>query len=261
MPGKAKLSIGGVEQEVELPADVFTQAEIKEKFVPKDFFEGEIQRRVGDARRGVKSPDDLLKDEEFRARATKEWNIGIDAAKVGEQIEAAKTKVLNEIVAPLKQQLGAAEQERIELLQGSLHSKILAAAAAAGVKKSFLTPPVAGGTPPIVAITEQAFKYDKATKQHFVKDGDGYRLSSSPTNEKPYKDVTEFIADWASQAGNKEFIDSQTMDGPGVGNGSRPNAGTRDVVVSRAAVSKDLGVYERAKALAAKQGGDVLWSE
>ena len=164
-------------------------------------------------------------DEQFRAEVIEALGIKAGGKPTGEELAEAQKQWEATHLEPLRQKLSAYESQVNRLLRKDLHGQILAAAAAVGVKKAFLTPPVPGSVPPIVHMLESVFGYDEQTDGWYVKAGEGFAYSASPTKERPYKSVEEFLREWAQKEEAKELLEPRARAGIGYQGADRRASG------------------------------------
>lgn len=227
---KVKATIDGQEREIELSAP-------PPGFLPEDQIgtrvEAIVGERIGRAKQSARK--ELLEDEAFVSEVLKKHGAkgGEGKSKLGED-EIAKLREAWEAekVKPLSEQLKQTSTEAEALRRDKLRGDILAAAAKLGVKAPFLNAPSDETPAPIVAWLESVFGYDAKSRTWAVKQGDGYAFSGKATSARPYKGVEEFLAEWAQNPANAEFINAPSQGGPGMGKPSGSKGNT--VSISRA---------------------------
>lgn len=238
----------GADLEIELP----------EGFLTREAAEAMANDKASKARRAAQ--DALLKDDEFKAAALKSWGVSLEPPKPPEpdvDVEKLKETLRAELVTPLEQTLKTKDAEVERLRMDRLVRDVVLAASRVGVKKALLQPVAAGHEPPIVAMVKGAFGYDAERAAFFLRDGDGFALSSNPTKEKLHADVDEFFDRWAKDKVNQDLLDQQRQSGAGFGN-DRSAGGV--ITLSRAD-ARDAAKYQQAHEQAKKTGATVQITE
>lgn len=200
----------GAGKDAQPPAGYIAESDVKEKYVPKEFMQSEIARRL----KGKADPDTLLQDETFRAKALETWGVKPDGQKKpsGEDVEKLYGQWEQKHVTPLKEQLAGHLQEVQSLRTRDLYGQLVSAAAP-HVNEQLLQSPVAGQAPPIVHLLAPYFGYDEEHKGWFVKDGDGFAFAAKPEKGAPYKTAAEFLTEWAANKANAAWIKDQRQRG------------------------------------------------
>jgi len=214
--------------EVTIPDDDWlSAADVADKYMPKDAFSTELDRRVKSVTKGMVKRDELLGDEEFltewlsgnKDRALEVMGVDpgkppkdIDVAELRQKIEADVTKVLQD------RELKPREEKIAELttLVGQLRER--------DWKASFL----AAATDPDVDINEDMveplmhmyrsqFSYDEETDDWYKlnSDGDGYEVNV--TNPEPggsnYRTVLNVLGEERRQGKHKSWFKAPTTTG------------------------------------------------
>lgn len=264
MARKITVQIDGKEVEIELPAEYLHQDDVKKAYMPKDAFQEELSRRTA----GISNStlEKLLNGEDMDTItkiAEKHGLIGKDKLNeaqksVAEKLEAARREWEDKHLKPERTKAEQAHGRVQKLLHSVLVSNILTAAAEAGVKKPMLKPLVDGKpeTAPIVSMLGSLFGYDEKTEQHYVRDGDSFAFSSTPTGGAPYKRVSEFVKEWAGDKSNTDFVESTRQASPGVGAGGGARQAGGAHVISRAD-AQDAQKYQAARAAAERAGATL----
>lgn len=216
MPYKGKAVVDGKEIDVELvaaPEGLISQEQFDVRF------RDELARRTDSIKGSL--PDDLLKDEKFRDRALKTWNVTQQEkgkAKLDDDaVKGMQDAWTKEHVEPLSRRLTEREKEIEEMRGGQLTSEMLQVAARLGVKPRYLEPAAPGAEPWIVAATRNVFGFDGKSKGWAVRDGEGFAFSANATASKPYKTVEEYLKEWAGRKENAEFLNVTTQRGTNFG--------------------------------------------
>lgn len=264
---KAKLVIDGAEKEVDLPEGYLAPDEVKAQYMPKSGFEAELSRRAESITQ--KKLAELESDDEFFNKLIEKRGVKIaDPTKetklTTDQLKDAQAQWEKKHLEPLKKQLDEASQRVTKLQSSSLNAEIMQAAAAAGINPALLKSPVAGQPAPFVAMIRELFGYDEKTGGWYVKKGDSFEFSSTPSEDNgPYKRVSEFVKEWAGDKENKAFIVDRRQGGAELGGGKDTptvtSSGGRHVI-SRVDAA-DLGKYKAAKAAAEKAGVSLVIAE
>lgn len=265
---KAKLVIDGAEKEVDLPEGYLAPDEVKANYMPKSGFEAELARRSESITN--KKLADLEGDDEFFNKLIEKRGVKIaDPTKENklttDQLKDAQAQWEKKHLEPLKKQLEEKDQRITKFQSSSLNAEIMQAAAAAGINPALLKSPVAGQPAPFVAMIRELFGYDDKTGGWYVRKGDSFEFSSTPSEDNgPYKRVSEFVKEWAGDKENKAFIVDRRQGGAELGAGGKDTpivtaTGGRHVI-SRADAA-DLGKYKAAKAAAEKAGVSLVIAE
>lgn len=200
---------------------VFTAEDIEENFVPKAQHTNEVAKLNRLLTKATRSPDELLEDANFKAKALAAWKVGeMDATQVASITEGIRARE----VGPLTEKLTAAESTIASLLDNDLNNNLLAAAQSVGIRPEFLTPMAEGRPAPAVAILRQVFDfgYDHDHKTHAVRNGEGFAYSSKPSGNMPYKTVAEAVGEWAKSTVAAPFLLNQKPNIPGANNRTTP---------------------------------------
>jgi hypothetical protein len=266
---KIKIKLAdGTEQEIEVPEGFLSPDEVKAQYMPKSGFEAELNRRSESITN--KKLSELEGDDEFFNKLLEKRGVALADPKkesklTTDQLKEAQAQWEKKVLEPIKQQLEQEKGRSTKLLDASLNSEILSAAAEAGVLPALLKAPAAGQPAMIVNMLRGMFGYDEKTNGFYVKKGDSFEFSSSPSEESgPYKRVSEFLKDWSADKGNKPFITDRRQDGPGLNNGNpndtkiTPSGGRH--VISRADAG-DMLKYKAAKSAAEKAGVQLVIAE
>jgi hypothetical protein len=268
---KMMVTLGdGTQVEVDVPEGYLTPEEISAKYMLKSTFESELHRRAGSIAKSQLSmvlPEDLLGDAEFVKKvAEKHGLVPKDSVTVttddeqvkqlvSERVTAAQEEWEREKLEPLADENVTLKGRVSGLLVRGLESEIVQAAAVAGVKDRYLKPSRVGGRPVIVDMLEGVFRHDDGHDRHFVsKDKENFVITANADSPLPYQTVPEFMAEWAGEKENSDFIDTAKQTGPDVG---APGIVTGKDVVLSPSEAADHRVYTTAQERADKQGGVV----
>lgn len=257
---KTTVPVNGTPTEIEIPDEQITAA----GFQPTANFEKELSRRALSIaqKQGFRRPEDLLEDETFVQQVLDKKGIkpgatSADPADTAVAIQEALKKNRgeweNRELNPLRQKNEEYETREQQLLVKDLHRQIIQAAATMGVKKALLKSASRNAVPPIVSMTETSFGFDTDTGEFYVLDGEGFAFSDKPSKDRPYKDVEEFIEQWASNKENAEFVETTAQRGPGFQGAGGGRQGAGAVQISKAD-SRDLRKLMAARAEATKRG-------
>lgn len=239
MPRTLKIPVpqdakAGGEIDFALPDDFLHKDDIKESYLPKDHFEGELKRRVDSVTKGMHKKEDLLKDEEFLkevAQSNRDKLIplmGIDPKGNLPDLEKLTNEVTERVtkthVDPLKVQVSQLGEENNALRLRSLSAQVYSAGSR----------PDSRIVPDLLELVEIHVRgkagWDQERKEWFIKNaaGDGFELSSNPKKGgHPYKTVDEFISDLAREEGKKAWFEAPGQPGAGYsGSGGGANVTT-----------------------------------
>lgn len=207
----------------------------------KDYMSmGQHNVQMGNLRKkateGMVNPDDfqsqLLDNEEFRTAALEKWEINpnppapsdADARQEAERLAQAlrdeKVKWQNANIPPLNDKINALTEERNQLRDYVLESKLLQAFGGK-VAPSLLDTPVRDQPPHLVNMLRSYFGYDDASGQWSVRDTSqesGFAYSKDATEARPYKGVGEFATEWLADKKNEHFLVDQRQPGAGYAN-------------------------------------------
>jgi hypothetical protein len=226
---KFKVQHGGAEIEVELEG-VMTEAEVAEQYVAKAVHNSELAK-LRKKSQGLKTPDELLEDDEFKTRAIETW--GVKPGKSAADVEAARKEWDAKVLKPVTDELGKAKGAIDGLRRGSLHARLIAAAQGQ-VAPQFLKPPTRGAVAPFVAMLEPAFALEPETQDFYVRDGERFAYAAKPADGAPvpYKTPEEHVAEWIGNKDNAAFLIDQKQRGPNLQNTGRSS--TSGVVEGKA---------------------------
>lgn len=262
MPKTIKHTLAdGTEIEIPLPDNYVTMDEIKKTFVPKATFDVELGRRANSiADEKVKGERERLlnEDEEFKKAAFDKWGVSdqqkATAKSIAEAQERARREVETKQVTPLAAQLEAERKKNAQLLEAQRNGKIVQAAVDAGISKALLKE--AGGKPIIANMLGDQFGYDEKTGEFFVKSGDTFAYSNTPTAERPFMSIGEFMKNWALDKANEQFVEDTRQRGPSMG---RPgNVGSQGNVQISRTDAKNIRLLMAARDKADKMGVSVV---
>lgn len=215
-PQMITVQIDGKDVQVPRPAGFYSEKEISEKWVPKAAHNDQMarMRRDLDARANYRNPDDLLKDDEFKARASQEWGIdpSASAKQFQERLNQTRQELTEREIKPREEKLGKAYDLIDRLLVKDLHGQILQAAAAAHVDERYLRAAVKGGKPLIVSMLEETFDFDHERGEWFAKDGKGGFLYAQG-GDQPYQTVQQFLGGWAESDDGKAYLRAERQKG------------------------------------------------
>lgn len=252
---KLSAMLDGKSVEVEVPDGAFIpQAEVTQKYVAKPVHDHEMAQ-LRTQLKDVKKPEQLLEDEEFRATAIEKWGLkpGKGGRTSSEDLEAARKDWDAKVLKPVAEENAALKTKSQRLLRRQLEAELIAAAGAAGVKPQFLKPPTKGARAPIVSLLEGAFGFDEQTDSWYAKDGDRFAVAAKPVDGAIYKGPAEFVAEWAGDKANADFVVDQRQRGAGFGGTGGGGGSGRPHVLSRED-ARDPMKYRAAKAAAEKAG-------
>lgn len=247
------------ELEVELPEGFISEEQINDNYVPKGHHNAEMAKLRREAK-GLVSPDDVLEDEEFRERALGAWGIDPegqgDAPRLTEErVQAIREEAVRKRVKPLEEERDNLRTEVEGLRRQQLTSAILTAASGV-VKEGLLKSPTKGAAPPIVNMLAPYFDYDPETGQWAVREGDGFRYSGEPSETEPYMGPEEFLASWADDEANADWVRDTRQRGPGAKD-DRETGGGGGVVTISHSDAQDNSKYKAAKAKAEERGVEL----
>ncbi len=263
---KITLELDGKPRDIEVPDEQIIGA----GFMPTPKFNEELTRRgVSLAKgQGFVKPDELTPEQITTLAQSKgikfetivQQNPADTATAIQEAVTRKRTEWERSELDPIKTKNTELENEAGDLLQEKLYSQIIAAAAAAGVEKSLLKPLTKNTLPPIVSMLKDVFAFDTDTKQFLVESdaGDGPAFSDRPTADHPFKDVEEYVDQWAANKDNAKFIEVTAQRGPnlqGTVGGGRPGGGPVHLTKAQ---SRDARAVAAATAEAAKRGLDPM---
>jgi hypothetical protein len=253
-----KAKIGEQEFEVEEIPGWVPEERVREEYVPKKTFSAELDRRATSIikNKGLRAPDELLDDEEFRAKFIERH--GLDPSKGAkdfqEQLTRERESLMNREVKPREEKLGKLTERLQRKINRELEAEIMQAAAnVPTLRRSLLRATAQGAPAPIVSLLREAFGYSEEHDRWFAKGKDGFAYPKG--GDDPYKSVAEMVAEWAADPANADWHDSQRQAGPearpanGVG-------GAGAVTISRED-AKDPAKYRKAKADAEKRGVEL----
>lgn len=252
---KFKTQVEGKEVEIDLGDAFVPKDELATNYMPKSAFQEELTRRTSSITSN--QAEKLLDDEEFRNKALDKWGVKPEPEEkktkdLAEHVTRERTTWEQKHLKPLQTQLQERDTELSGLREKMLQSEITAAAAPF-VKKALLKRPTAEVPPPIVSMLQGVFAYDNKTKTFYVKNGDTFAFTSKPAEGgSPYKTVAEFIAEWAEDKGNSDWVEDKRQTGPGLGSTGGSRAGAPHAI-SRAD-ARDPAKYRAAREAAAKVG-------
>lgn len=207
------------DQEIAVPKAALTgwvpKAEVDDKYVPKAAHNDQMarMRQQLDAMKGLKNPDELLQDQEFRTKAVATWGLDPTATseQLTKQLEKARVELQEREIKPRDKKLADATGEIGRLRAKDLRGQIIQAAAALKIEDKYLKAPTRGGKPLIVSMLEDTFGFDAEHGEWFAK-GDKGTFVYSQSGEVPYQGVTEFMTAWAAGEG-KDFVRSERQGG------------------------------------------------
>jgi hypothetical protein len=215
---KFKVQHNNADIEVELEG-VYTEAEVADQFVAKAVHNSELAKLRKKAQ-GLKTPDELLEDDEFKTRAIESW--GIKPGKSAADVEAARKEWDVKVLKPATDELAKAKGTIDGLRRGGLHARLIAAAQG-HVAPQFLKPPTRGAVAPFVAMLEPAFALEPETQDYYVRDGERFAYAAKPAEGAPvpYKTPEEHVAEWIGNKDNAAFLIDQKQRGPNLQNQGR----------------------------------------
>ncbi len=251
---KVKLE-DGTEVEVERPAGLLDEAEVREKFMPKATFEAELTTRVDSiiTNKGLVDPATLMDSEDFKVKFMEHHEIASN--KTADQYKAdlasEAEKLRRKEVAPLQEKLTAANKRISVKNQRELSSVLLTAAA--GLVKTPLLKGSATSRPAFVAMIGDNFGFSDEHDAWFVKNADG-SFAFPKKGDAPYKTPEEFVEEWLEDEANSDFLAEAPSNLPGI----KPGGATKGV---RVTISRedagDVTKYREARAQAVEAGQGI----
>lgn len=266
---KVKVMVEGAEKEGELDLATLPEAAVaeafKDKFVRSATFEDQLSRRAISIAKGqgYLKPEEIEANPELIARIVEKHapkpvagsNAEEQAAKLAERLKQEQAgweeRVLKPKVTELTTSLEEYKAQNGKLVTRGMQKEIVAAAAAAGVKAALLKAPNSQAVAPIVALTGDRYAYDPKTDNYYVKDGEGFKFSS--TGAAPYMTIQEDLEAWAANKDNAEFIVTGRQNGPGLAAGGKGGQASDGNVYLTPEQYSDPREYEKALA---KVGND-----
>lgn len=215
--------------EVDIPGAI-SEADVNTRYMPKDVFEAELARRgtsIAEKAGFVnpKSLDAAGKKALLEALGVK--SEGGSGDELGKQLERAKATWAETELKPVIEREGSLKAELEGARKERLYDAIVTAAAKAGVLQSLLE--ASGGSKAaIVAMHEHRYAFDEKTKGWYAKGANTdqpFAFATQPTAERPYKTVSEDIADWTRLPTSKPFMGASTQQGPGFNAGGKVSVG------------------------------------
>jgi hypothetical protein len=202
---KVKVTIDGVEKEIELDDEKFMTVEQHKLRLGT-----QIKKRLD------RHSAELLQDEEFVAKVLQSKGIdpknpkGSGKETDTEAVQRAQQDVRAREVEPLKKQLeeagGKLTTTRKKQLVSELETHLIAGGVDKGIARRLAE----------VEVNRDVFGFDEEHEGWAVKEGDGFAFSPNATKERPYKGVEHFAADWVKDKANAPFVTGQQQKGPGV---------------------------------------------
>lgn len=230
MPAERKIQveIEGKKHEVPVPEGFVHTDDLKETHVPKEHFQTELQNRVANITKGLRKPEDLLKDDDFfktfvdtrRPDLVKVLDIKVDpkldVTKIqGEAIEQFKRTEFE----PLAKKLEEGTREIGLLRERDFDAQVAEAAADLRV--------VPGLRDLVKVHVRNFFTWDPERRQWFQKKEDGtegFELSADPKKGgHPYATVREFMIRLARDPERKSWFESAQQ--PGADYRGQPGGG------------------------------------
>lgn len=256
-----KVRVGDSHVEVPRPEGLLAQPEIDERYVPKAAHNDQMARlrRELDGMKGLRNPEELLADPDFRGKAMTTWGLDPNATseQYKAQLERAKTEITEREVKPREIKLAEATTAISQLRMKDLRGQIVQAAAAGKIDEKFLRPPTKGGKPLIVSMLEDAFGFDAEHGEWFAKGATAGQFAYSQGGELPYQTVSEFFQGWLNGDG-KEFVRPERQNGAE----ARPGEGVSGQVGRELRLTaeqvRDHGYFKQMVAKAEKEGLQIV---
>lgn len=192
----AKFKVQHEGKEIEIELDAVALSEVRENYVPKAHHDSEFAKLRKKMDKLVE-PDSLLESDEFKTKAVEKW--GLKGGLPAEQVNQLKSTWEKQHLAPLQKQLETLTAEIQTGRKKDLWRQITDAAEAAGIKKVLRTAPanLPNAPAPIVGMLEAYFGRDDERGNWFARNGEQFAFAAKPTNESPYKGVSEFVTEFA----------------------------------------------------------------
>lgn len=208
---------------VESPEGLLPASQVEEKYVPKDHFESEIQRRVSSAKTNERKA--VKEDEEFlREVATSKWGLEFEDGKPKTGSDIDVEQVRQSVRESLeKDEIEPLRRQNEMLKTSQLSSEVLREATRAGVKKEKLEE-VYKGRSLLELRAQDELGFDPETGMWAVRKGEeGFEYSANPEGNRPYKGVTEWIKSLPD-----DWFEDQTQGGSNYrGNGQGGSSGKK----------------------------------
>jgi len=254
-----RVEVDGKAVDVPLPAGYLTKVDVDAKYVPKGAHNDQMGRlrKDLDALKGLKPPEELLNDPEFKEKAVKSWGLnGATGEQFQEQLNRAKTDLFEREVKPRDVKLTKATQEIDTLRVKDLRGQIIQAAAALKVDDKFTRPPAKGADPLIFAMLRPLFDFDAEHREWFAKGPNGFAYSQQEGGA-PYMPVMEFMTGWVGGDG-KDFLRSQRQAGAEAeADGGVPGQVGKELRLTEAQI-RDTAYFTRARVRAEKEGLTIV---
>lgn len=129
---------------------------------------------------GLKKPDELLKDEDFRKKVLSQFDITLDedgkpkGLKGGKEDDEAKFKTWSEQhLKPVKSELEQASEKLSTFKSRQVEADLFKAANKHKIDQKHLEPLIEGGQPYLIKELKDSFKYDDELGQTVAVDGEG----------------------------------------------------------------------------------------
>lgn len=221
MPAERKISVEleGKTHELPVPAGFVHEDDLKELYIPKDQFQGELTRRVQSVTKDLKRPEDLLADPEFfktfvdtrkedlmKTLEIKPGDKDMDVTKIQTEV---MERIRRDEVAPLQTQMKGASDEIDILRVRDLDGQVVQAGSMLRVVPDLQD---------LVKIfVRQRAGWDGERKQWFIKklDGsEGFEFSADPNKGGyPYMTVREFLEKDKRSNEHKNWYEAGTQEG------------------------------------------------
>lgn len=227
------VDIDGEEKTITLPEGWMHQDTIKDKYLPKDQFARELERRVAAKTKGLVKPDDLLSDEEFlgkvlgvddnRGRALE--LLGIDPEKLGGDVDVAeiRRKVTDDVTAQFTEKEIKPRDAKIEeqnalieqLRERDFRAEFLSAAAEEDIHEDMLEP--------LAVLYRRQFRFDADENGWFRVGEDGeLEMSLNPEPGGPrHVTVAEALKEERRSGKHKTWFKAPGSGGGGYQGGGR----------------------------------------
>lgn len=206
--------------EVDVPDGTFVPSDaLARDYIPRAAHDQEFARLRSQSQ-GLKNPEELLRDQEFRAKALETWGVKQREPTKDEQerIAAIRKELEEAEVTPLRSRLEESDTRVRRLLDRRLESELVQAALGAGVKPSLLTR--RDGQPAaITAFFDGSLAYDEESDEFYAFDPRQERFVISAeagrNGGSTYKGIREVVTEWAKRPENVDFLHTQRQTGPG----------------------------------------------
>lgn len=208
------------DQIVDPPEGFLPTSQVEERYVSKDHFESEIERRITSAKKNERKA--LKEDEDFlREVATSKWGIKFSDGKpvtgsdidVEEIRQSVKDSIYKDEVEPLK-------SENSQLRQTTLSNAVIRAATKFGVTEEKLQE-VYKGKSLLELQALDIFEYDPESGQWAKRKatGDGFEITSRTDSKYPYVTPEEWVEKMKKDPTYKDWFKDVKQEGSGFNKG------------------------------------------